>query len=121
MAIIEINLEKPALIEERPGRGASSGQSKSSRKRSSSGGSSRGKLIGLLAVLAGIGLLVARMRGGGETEVDVGMKTGSMDEMDEIDEDTTESAGGGMGRFAGALGLAVALVGVVVAALKRRR
>lgn len=122
MAIIEINLEKPALVEERRVRGASSGQSKSASRRSSSGGSGggRGKLLGLLAVLAGIGLLVARMRGGGETEVDVGVETGSMDEMDEMDEDTTESAGGGMGKFVGALGLVVALAGVVVAVLKRR-
>lgn len=122
MAIIEINLEKPALVEERRSRGASSGQSKSASKRTGSGGSGgRGKLLGLLAVLAGIGLLVARMRGGGETEVDVGMETGSMDEMDEMDEDATESAsGGGMGRFAGALGLVVALASVVAVVLKRR-
>ena len=121
MAIIEINLEKPALVEERQRRGASSEKSASARKRSGSGRSGgRGKLLGLLAVLAGLGILVARMRGGGETKVDVGMETGSMDEMDEMDGGDAGSASGGVGRFAGALGLAVALASVVAVVLKRR-
>lgn len=133
MAIIEVNLEKPALVEEHqyPGQetvksgqtAAKSGPTtqKSSSKSDSSGGG-KAKLLGLLGVLAGVGVLVWKLKNRGGTE-----QTHSGDEKyehgpePEIGGDETGSdEGGAKGKVAGLLGLVVGVVGLVVAVQKRR-
>jgi len=124
MAILEINLEKPALIEEyqfpaesssRPTVESESGDSEAN---DSSSGSLKGKLVGLLAVAAGVGLLVWKLKNRGGDQTD-------FDEFETDDESpewkTEEDDGGSKGTVAGLLGLVVAAVGLVVAVQKRRR
>lgn len=127
MAILEINLEKPALVEEYqyPG-GTTVGKTKpgeSSRgDRSSSGGGGKGKLVGLLAVLAGVGLLAWRLKRRGSTE---------QSDFEDFEEQSQEyehgpepeiggDEGGAKRKVASVLGLVVALVSVVAAVRKAR-
>ena len=126
MAILEINLEKPALVEEYqyPGE-TTAGKTKpgeSSRGGKSSGG--KGKLVGLLAVLAGVGLLAWKLKS---------RKSGSkQSDFEDFDEQSQQyehgpepeiggdQSGGAKRKVASVLGLAVALVGVVAAVRKAR-
>lgn len=101
MALIEINLEEPALLESQT-RTKKSTKDKSS-KSSESGGSARGKVLGLLVLVAGVSLLAWKLRGGSDEEVE---EFGVEDGFEE-----TESSGA-KGKIFGALGLLVALVGV---------
>ncbi|USZ69435.1 hypothetical protein NGM10_06795 [Halorussus salilacus] len=117
MALIEVNLHKPAIIEERPGTGGSTDRARTAGKRSDSDSGGRAvKLVGLLALVVGIGLLAARLRGGGDTGVRAGAEVGSMDETDE-----SEGGSGGAGKVVGALALVVATASVALAVAKRRR
>jgi hypothetical protein len=127
MAILEINLEKPALIEEyqypeQTGRTASAGRGRASAASTSSGGN-KGKLLGLLAVLAGVGVMVWKIRGRGGTE---------QTEFDEFEAESEyehgpdpeiggDESGGRTRKVAGLLGFAVALVTVVAAVRKARK
>lgn len=122
MAILEINLEKPALIEEYQFPAESSAapavESSESDTGESSSGSLKGKLVGLLAVAAGIGLLVWKLksRGGDQTDLN------EFETEDETPEWETEADGdgGSKGKVAGLLGLVVAAVGLLAAVQKRR-
>lgn len=116
MALIEVNLKKPAIVEERPGSGESSAGRRSARAKPTSGGGGTGKLVGLLAVLFGVGLVVIKMRGSDDTEMETDVETESTYEPVE-----PESESGGARKLAGALGLVVAVASVAVAARKRRR
>ena len=118
MAILEINLEKPALVEEHRSPGEA-GRSASERERStdserSSGG--KGKLALGLAVLAGVAVLAWRLRSGDSDEY----------ESNEYDhgpdpEIGGDERGGVAGKVAGAVGLGVALASVVAAVRGVRR
>jgi hypothetical protein len=139
MAILEINLEKPALIEEyqypekRSESTSQTGATASGSK--SSGGGMKGKLVGLLVVLTGVGAVVWKLKGGGSTEqtdfdeFDEGTGMGEESEYEhgpEPDIGADESDIGGNeneGRtrtVAGLLGFVVAVVAVVTAARKAR-
>jgi hypothetical protein len=147
MAILEVNLEKPALVEEYQPRNespAETARQSDVREESDlaadgstdSSGGVKGKLLGLLAVAAGVGLLVWKLksRGGSEQtdfeEFEAGGE--SRAEFDADEESGTEfesgaefeaeaefeTDGGGKKKAAGILGLVVAAVGLV--AVKRR-
>ncbi|WP_128477184.1 hypothetical protein [Halorussus pelagicus] len=137
MAILEINLEKPALIEEYQFPTDSSARTTQSevRERSETGqqsdddsdesessGGLKGKLLGLLVVAAGVGLAVWKFknRGGSEqTDFDE-FETEAEFDADEGTEVEFETDGGGKKKTAGVVGLAVAVVGLVAAVQKRR-
>ena len=125
MAILEINLEKPALVEEYqyPGETTEEAAEESTADSSSSGGG-KVKLLGLLGVLAGVGLLVWKLKNRGSTEQT------DFEEFEEYDEKSyeeesyefeSEESGGAKRKVAGLLGLAVGLVGLVAAVQKRRK
>ncbi|WP_158055257.1 hypothetical protein [Halorussus halophilus] len=108
MALIEINLEEPALLESQ----TRSGGSKTEKKqKTSKRGGGKGKLLGLLVLVAGVSLLALKLRGGSDEEQEA---VGVEDEFEKSE------SGGGKGKLVGALGLLVALVGVG-AARKRRK
>ncbi|UPW01999.1 hypothetical protein M0R88_07865 [Halorussus gelatinilyticus] len=136
MAILEINLEKPALVEEYQfpedsavGSAVESETTTSESGASESGdsgssGGVKGKLLGLLAVAAGIGLLVWKLKSSGDEQTEFeDFETEAEDEDDspewEIEEDGG-SGGGSKGKVAGLLGLVVAVVGLAAAVQKRR-
>jgi len=111
MAILEINLEKPALVEERRYPGAS--ESEAERQPSDDSGGGRGKLLGLLVVLAGVAALAWKLKSGGsEYEHEEAYEHGPEPEIGGDD--------GMRSKVAGVVGLAVALVSLV-AAVRRVR
>ena len=133
MAILEINLEKPALIEEyqypdETGRPASASRGRASAESTSSGGN-KGKLLGLLAVLAGVGVMVWKLKsrsGTEQTDFD------EFDQEEEFDEEGEyehgpepeiggDESGGRTRKVAGLLGFAVALVTIIAAVRKARK
>jgi len=128
MALIEVNLEKPALVEEYryPGETTETETSgEQSRSKPDSSGGSKAKILGLLGVLAGIGLLVWKLKSrGGSDQTEFG--SGGFGEQEsepepEIGgEDRGSESGGAKGKVAGLLGLVVAVVGLAVAVQKRR-
>jgi hypothetical protein len=124
MAILEVNLEKPALIEEYQYPGESSGRSKSSSNQSSSGGG-KGKLFAVLAVVAVVGMLAMKMKSSGKG----GEAKHSGGDQEEYEHGPDPEIGGDKkyevkrkvkSKFTGILGIAVAVVGLAVAAWKRR-
>ncbi len=135
MAIIEVNLEKPALVEEyqfpkdsavgsavESETPASESRASESDESESSGGV-KGKLLGLLAVAAGVGLLVWKLKSrGGDEQTDFDeFETDDESETDESPEwEIEEDGGSSKGKVAGLLGLVVAAVGLLVAVQKRR-
>jgi len=112
MAIIEINLEKPALIEERRYPGASGSASESSS--ASSSGGNKGKLLGVLALAVGVAVLAWKLKSGGSDDYD----------SEEYEHGPEPEIGGERsgvrGKVAGMVGFAVALVSVVAAVRKAR-
>lgn len=123
MAIVEINLEKPALVEEHRSSTETTPHTESagsSRKSSSSGGS-KGKLVVVLAAVAAVGLLVRKLRnrGGDSGTPDEPRASETEYEHGPEPEIGGDESGGRKRRFAGAIGLVVALVGLV--AVVRRR
>ncbi|WP_135854909.1 hypothetical protein [Halorussus salinus] len=136
MAILEINLEKPALIEEYQfpaessaghavaSESAESEATDSGASDSGGSGGSKGKLVGLLAVAAGVGLLVWKLKNrGGDDQTD--FDEFETDDESEADDESPEweieeDGGSSKGKVAGLLGLVVAAVGLVVAVQKRR-
>ena len=133
MAILEINLEKPALVEEYQyanetpagtqstgDRSTPSGEPRSSGESESSGGG-KGKLVGLLALAAGVGLLVWKLKSGGSEQTD----------FDEFESDEEyehgpepeiggDESGGAKRKVASALGLVTAVVSLAAVVRKRR-
>ncbi|WP_137286386.1 hypothetical protein [Halorussus salinisoli] len=129
MALLEINLEKPALVEEYqyPGETSTGTQSTGDTTDSESSGGGKGKLLGLLAVVAGVGLLVWKLksRGGTEqtevTEFEEEQEYEHGPEPDIGQDDVGSDESGGVKRkAAGFLGLVVAVVSLVSVARKRR-
>ncbi|MFC7081575.1 hypothetical protein [Halorussus caseinilyticus] len=125
MAILEINLEKPALLEEYQYPGETTAKSGESPENSgatepSSGG--KAKLLALLAVVAGVGLLVWKLTNRGDTEqadLDEFEGEGEYEHGPEPEIGGDES-GGAKRKVAGILGFAVAVVGLVGVVRKRR-
>lgn len=117
MALLEINLEKPALLEEYQYPGETPAESGEATGVESSGGG-RGRLVAVLA-LVGVGLLAWRLRGRGTEQSDLG-------DFDEESETGPEpeigggESGSSRGRVAGLLGLAVVVAGLGAVARKRR-
>lgn len=107
MAIVEINLEKPALVEEYQFPDETSGRTSGT---SQSSGGKAGKLVGLLVVLAGLGAAVWKLKQSGDDQSEFGEQT----------EFETEASGVG-GKAAGAAGFAVTLVVLALAVRKRRK
>jgi hypothetical protein len=128
MALIEVNLEKPALVEEYryPGETTESEPSgERSRSKSDSSGGSKAKLLGLLGVLAGVGLLVWKLkRRGGSEQTEFGSEEFGEQESEPEPEigggDRGGASDGAKGKVAGLLGLVVAVAGLAVAVQKRR-
>jgi hypothetical protein len=131
MAILEINLEKPAVIEEYQHpekRGKST--SRTGTKSKSSGGN-KGKLVGLLAVLVGVTVMAWKLRGRGGTEQADFDETSESETEGEYDHGPDPEIGGDKkyevkrkvkSKVSGALGIAVVAIGLaVVAALRKAR
>ena len=131
MAILEINLEKPALVEEYQYANetpagmqsigdwsASSSESKSSGGSESSGGG-KGKLVGLLVVAAGVALLAWKLKSGGSGGSEL---QGDSDKYEHGPEPEIggDESGGAKRKVASALGLATAVVSLVAVVRKRR-
>lgn len=128
MAIIEVNLRKPALVEEHPGRtesttgsgirGAASGAiDRSGRSRGGSSGGGKAKLVGLLAAVVAVGAVAMKLRGrGGDGDENQSQEY----EHGPEPEIGGDESGGRMRKVAGLLGLVVALASVGAAARKRR-
>lgn len=126
MALLEINLEKPALVEEYQfpsetpageavARKRATDRSESSRGQSSGGG--KGKLVGLLAALAGVGVLAWKLKQlGGDGE-----SVQSQEYEHGPEPDIGSDEGGVTKKVAGLVGFAVALVGLALAVQKRRK
>lgn len=119
MAILQVNLEKPALVEEYRYPDATSGGTAESAEASGSSGGRAGKLLGLLAVAVGVGLLVWKRRRGGSEQSEFD-DAGTEAEF-EADVEFEADSGGGKGKAAGVLGVLVGVVGLAVALQKRRR
>ncbi|WP_135829816.1 hypothetical protein [Halorussus halobius] len=125
MAILEINIEKPALVEEYRSpdemreRVAATGRDRSTSDDRSSGGS-KGKVVAALAVLAGVAVLAWRLHSGGSDDGDDSPGDGEYDHGPEP-EIGGDERGGVRGTVAGAVGLAVALASVVAAVRRVRR
>ncbi|NEU58888.1 hypothetical protein [Halorussus sp. MSC15.2] len=125
MAIVEINLEKPALVEEyrysgetSEGTQSSATHSKSSSGSKSSGGG-KGKLLGLLALVAAVGVLVWKRKSGGSGGQSQS-EEGQYEHGPEPEIGGDES-GGPKRKVASALGLMVAVATLGAAVRKRRR
>lgn len=121
MALLEVTLEKPALVEEYQQSGTApvrSGTTAESESNSESSGGGKGKLVGLLAVLGGVGLLAWKLKArGSDTEQSEFGETES-EHGPEPDIGADES-GGAKRKVAGILGLVVAIASLA-AARKRR-
>jgi len=129
MALIEINLEKPALVEERAasrstserGRTDSTGRPRprsTATDRSGDGGSSGGgklKLLGLLAAVVAVGAVVTKLK-----------RRGTDDDRSEAYDHGPEpeiggdGSGGRMRKVAGLLGLVAAVASTLAVARKRQ-
>lgn len=131
MAIIEVNLEKPALVEEYQfpkdsavgsaveSETATSESGASESDESESSGGVKGKLLGLLGVLAGVGLLVWKLKSrGGSEQTD--FEDFDDPEFGDESDFASDDESGSKGMVAGLLGLVVGVVGLVVAVQKRR-
>lgn len=124
MALLEINLEKPALVEEYqyPGEtpaGSSEGTTSESGSESSGGG--KGRLVGLLAVVAGVGLLVWKLKNrGGTDQTDFEEFESEEYEHGPEPEIGGDESGGRKRKVASVLGLVVAVASLVAAVRKRR-
>ncbi|WP_276299881.1 hypothetical protein [Halorussus lipolyticus] len=120
MAILEINLEKPALVEEYQYPARTTAESETPTEESAetdSSGGSKAKVLGLLGVLAGVGLLVWKLKTrGGSEQTDFE----DFDDPEFDDEEFTSDEGGSKGKVAGLLGLVVGVGGLLVAVQKRR-
>ncbi|WP_135826845.1 hypothetical protein [Halorussus ruber] len=130
MAILEINLEKPALVEEYqyPGEETEGPAEESpAESTSNSSGGGKAKLLGLLGVLAGVGLLVWKLKNRGSTEQTDFEEFEEPDydeegyEEDSYEFESEDESGGAKRKVAGLLGLAVGLVGLLAAVQKRRK
>lgn len=113
MSLLKINIEKPALVEERvyPDRDSAPATASTKSESSCSSLSSVLKpLLGLLFVV-GAALFVAKRRSGTGDEDD---------EDDEISADDFSSEPAGSGNLTRKLGLLASLLGVVLVARKRR-
>ncbi|NHN61095.1 MULTISPECIES: hypothetical protein [Halorussus] len=132
MAILEINLEKPALVEEyqypdRTPAGtqsadeSTSSEGSTSADESASSGGGKGKLVGLLAVAAGVALLAWKLKSGGSEQTDFD-EFESDEEYDHGPEPEIggDESGGAKRKVASALGLATAVVSLVAVVRKRR-
>ncbi|WP_134668867.1 hypothetical protein [Halorussus marinus] len=126
MALVEINLSKPALVEEIPEpatetardrAGSSDGSGSAPADRSEDGGSSGGKLklVGLLAAVAAVGVAVVKLKGRG-TDAD---RSAEYDHGSEPEIGGDES-GGRMRKLAGVVGLVAAVASTLLIARKRR-
>lgn len=125
MALLEVNLEKPALIEEYqyPSEMAERRveTAKTSKTSESSTGGGKAKLVGLLAVVVGIGLLGWKLKNRG---------SGSESEQTDFEEEEyehgpepdigAEEGGRSKRKVAELLGLVVAVASLAAAARKRR-
>jgi hypothetical protein len=128
MALIEINLEKPALVEERAASRSASERGRTdsphrsgsdSFDRSGDGDSSGGgklKLLGLLAAVVAVGAVVAKLKGRGS---DDGDQSRAYDHGPEPEIGGDES-GGRMRKVAGLLGLVGAIASTLAIARKGR-
>ncbi|MFH5797363.1 hypothetical protein [Haladaptatus sp. CMAA 1911] len=113
MSLLKINIEKPALVEERvyPDEDSAPATVSTSTTTESSGTSPTTllkPLFGLLFV-AGLALFVAKRRFGSKD-----------DEEDEVSADDFSSEPAGSGKLTRKLGLLASLLGVIVVAQKRR-
>jgi len=128
MALVEINLKKPALVEEiaEPRSERSRGRDRTEptdRSESASTGrsersSGRGKLklLGLLAAVIAVGAVVTKLKGRG---TDGGEQSGEYEHGPEPEIGGDESSGR-IGKVAGLLGVVAAVVSTVAIAYKRR-
>jgi hypothetical protein len=138
MALLEINLEKPALVEEYQYPGETTvgetepGEPSPGDASSGGGGGWKGKAVGLLAVLAGAAVLAWKLKGRSGTEqADFEEFETHESEMQETESEEYEhgpepeigsdEGGGAARKVASALGLVVALAGVAAALRKVRR
>ncbi|ODR79572.1 hypothetical protein BG842_06635 [Haladaptatus sp. W1] len=110
MSLLKINIEKPALVEERVYPDRDSAPATASTKSESSCPSLSSVLKPLLGLLfvVGAALFVAKRR------------SGTDDEDDEISADDFSSEPAGSGNLTRKLGLLASLLGVVLVARKRR-
>ena len=131
MAILEINLEKPALVEEYQypgettvGRTESGEPSRGDTSSGDSGGGGKGKLVALLAVLAGVAVVAWKLksRRGAEQSDFEDFESGEQSQEYEHgpDPEIGGDEGGAKQKVASVLGLTVALVGIVAAVRKAR-
>lgn len=133
MAIVEINLEKPALVEEYqyPGETSERTQSSASRSESSasrsesvsgskSSGGGKGKLLGLLALVAAVGVLFWKLKSGASGD-QTGTEGNEKYEHGPEPEIGGDESGGAKRKVASALGLMVAVATLGAAVRKRRR
>lgn len=114
MSLLKVNIEKPALVEERvypnedSAPATATTNTKSSDSSDSSGPSVLKPLLGLLFVV-GAALFVYKRRSGGE------------DDESELDVDEFESESSGHGKTARTFGLLASFLGLALVARKRRR
>ncbi|PSP54955.1 hypothetical protein BRC82_08160 [Halobacteriales archaeon QS_1_67_19] len=115
MALLEVNLEKPALVEEYQSPGETAGDSTADATVDPSGG--KGKLLGLLVLLAGIGAAGWKLKHRGTDGGDSATEGDESESESETEFDADES-GGVARKIAGVVGAAVVL-GLLVR--KRRK
>lgn len=131
MAILEINLEKPALVEEYQypsettvGKTEPGEPSHGERSSGDSGGGGKGKLVALLAVVAGAAVLAWKLKSSGGSEQadfeDFEPEEQSQEYEHGPDPEIGSDEGGAKQKVASVLGLVVALVSVVAAVRKVR-
>lgn len=135
MAILEINLEKPALVEEFPAErtgwdrtetrttdrtGSKRTRTRLADRTGSKRSGGKGKLLGLLVAVAGIAMLARRLRNRG-SDTDAEFETADDTEYEHGPEPEIggDESGGRKRKVAGALGLVVTLVGVLAVARRR--